>query len=515
MKRSAYPLFLAVVGFLFLAIVGGSHGKGPPPPPGGGGAPSAPTGLAAALAFPHHVRLSWNANPEPNILGYNVYRNTSSKGTFTRINPSPVTATSFLDTTVAAGTTYYYKVSAVNISGTEGKPSALASIRVVEVTDTFPPANPSGFGAQGGYGLSSLIWKNPPDTDFAGTTVRYGLSGYPSGPQGGFPVCDRPASPGTSDSFLHGGLVNGQTYYYAAFSYDTSGNYSAGVTASATPTDNVPPVITGLREENVTSAGATIRWGTDEPADSQVEYGESAGYGSMTPVTAAMVTDHTMELSGLSPATLYHYRVISRDATGNRSSSGDKTFTTVPLAGIACRDCHGPLTQYENFESGGHGKSGIAFSCETCHTSGHGHDNTYKELKTIGGFSYPGLSSDLTATTDARRNYCLFACHAPLPGGEHPTGYDFVARSNLWKFIEILSPEENMRKYGYDPGTVLPVSPEVKLMDVDRNGINSYGDIVMCTTCHELHGTPTGYHMTPIITGPDNVNLLCVQCHPY
>jgi fibronectin type 3 domain-containing protein len=495
---------------MILAFTGGVEGKGPP----AGGVPSAPTGLAAFLVYPHYVRLSWNANPEPGIAGYNVYRNLSPKGSFSKLTPSPVGETSYLDLTPSVGATYYYKVSAVNASGTEGKQSAPVAITVSEVPDTFPPGSPSGFNAQGGYGQVTLSWTNPSDNDFSGTIVRFGLSAYPSGPQDGNLVCDRFAAPASADAFVHSGLSNGRTYYYAAFSYDGAGNYSARTTALATPVDNVPPAISEVREENITSEGASIRWSTDEASDSMIEYGLTTGYGSATPLDAAMVTDHAVTLGGLSPASLYHYRVISADASGNRAVSADRTFSTAPQPGLACRDCHGPMNQYDYFESAGHGKTGISLTCETCHTPGHGHSGAFKELKTVNGFSYPDLATDLQATTDARKSYCLSACHAPLPGNEHPNGYDYLVRYDRWTFIEILSPEGYVLKFGGYPGTTLPASPEVKLLDVDRNGSNSYGDIVMCTTCHEVHGTVTGYRMTPIITGPDNVVQLCFQCHP-
>jgi pectate lyase len=50
-----------------------------------------------------------------------------------------------------------------------------------------------------------------------------------------------------------------------------------------------------------------------------------------------MVTSHSASLSGLSAATVYHYRVKSRDAAGNLATSGDFTFTTTgttPCPGI-------------------------------------------------------------------------------------------------------------------------------------------------------------------------------------
>jgi hypothetical protein len=78
----------------------------------------------------------------------------------------------------------------------------------------------------------------------------------------------------------------------------------------------------------VTTTGATITWTTDQPADSQVEYGSTTAYGSLSPLDTGLVTSHTVALSGLGAGTQYHYRVHSRNASGIASVSADATFAT-------------------------------------------------------------------------------------------------------------------------------------------------------------------------------------------
>ena len=105
----------------------------------------------------------------------------------------------------------------------------------------------------------------------------------------------------------------------------TGSNGSVTVTQSG---DVTPPVISGVSASNITSGGATISWTTNEPSDSQVEYGTTTAYGNSTALNPSMVTSHSQNLTGLTPGTLYHYRVKSRDAAGNLATSGDYTFTT-------------------------------------------------------------------------------------------------------------------------------------------------------------------------------------------
>ena len=72
-----------------------------------------PTGVSA-VAGDGRVTLSWNA--VSGATSYKVYRGTAS-GVGRRCFQSGVTATTFLDTGVTNGTTYFYKVSAVNAGG--------------------------------------------------------------------------------------------------------------------------------------------------------------------------------------------------------------------------------------------------------------------------------------------------------------------------------------------------------------------------------------------------------------
>jgi hypothetical protein len=46
-------------------------------------------------------------------------------------------------------------------------------------------------------------------------------------------------------------------------------------------------------------------------------------------LNTTLVTGHSQTLAGLAAATVYHFRVISRDAAGNQAVSGDLTFTTL------------------------------------------------------------------------------------------------------------------------------------------------------------------------------------------
>jgi purple acid phosphatase-like protein/fibronectin type III domain protein len=102
----------------------------------------------------------------------------------------------------------------------------------------------------------------------------------------------------------------------------------ANFTPTAAPTDSTPAIVSAVTSSGVTTTSANIAWTTNEPADSQVQFGTSTAYGSTTTVDPALLLSHSVPLTGLLPATTYHYRVISVDRGGNVTQSADFTFVT-------------------------------------------------------------------------------------------------------------------------------------------------------------------------------------------
>jgi hypothetical protein len=79
----------------------------------------------------HDVILSWTASTSSGVEGYNVYRGTSSGGeSSTPLNTTLVNGTTFTDTNVTAGTTYYYVVMAVNSSNVQSAASNETKVTV-------------------------------------------------------------------------------------------------------------------------------------------------------------------------------------------------------------------------------------------------------------------------------------------------------------------------------------------------------------------------------------------------
>jgi len=148
----------------------------------------------------------------------------------------------------------------------------------------------------------------------------------------------RVSSPNSEDFYEHSveisSLTPGTRYYFYVKSYDISTNLGINDNASDyyffnTTYDFTPPIINEV-SASITAYTSTITWETDELSTSQVEYGLTDAYGTLSPssvTTTDLTIDHVIKLSGLTVGSTYHFRVYSKDANNNESVSADYTFT--------------------------------------------------------------------------------------------------------------------------------------------------------------------------------------------
>lgn len=95
----------------------------------------------------HGGLVSWTAPTGSDAaVGYFIYRATVSTGPFTQIDTTEDTSTSYLDTTIAANTTYYYYAVAVDASGNQSAPSNTATLAVGALVAN--PGSPTGCNAK-------------------------------------------------------------------------------------------------------------------------------------------------------------------------------------------------------------------------------------------------------------------------------------------------------------------------------------------------------------------------------
>ena len=98
---------------------------------------------------------------------------------------------------------------------------------------------------------------------------------------------------------------------------------------SAAGLDVTAPQISNFRVTSMSDSTTIIAWTTDEPGNSQVQYDMNSNNWEdyrFSENDMAMVTEHSVVLTGLSPSTLYFIRASSTDSRGNNylTSLNDK-----------------------------------------------------------------------------------------------------------------------------------------------------------------------------------------------
>jgi fibronectin type 3 domain-containing protein len=178
--------FFALSGSLTTALAA------PATPPAG-----LPT-LAGLSPATRAVHLEWQPSVSE-VMGYRVYRGTTSGGPYTNYTSGPVTSLSLDDSTAETGVTYYYVVTALGANGVESTYSNEVMVVV--------PVN-----------IVHLEWEPSADYVVGYRVYRGQIEG------GAYP--NYTSGPVTALSFDDVTALSGATYYYVVTSLDAEGNES-------------------------------------------------------------------------------------------------------------------------------------------------------------------------------------------------------------------------------------------------------------------------------------------------
>ncbi|HEY2859842.1 MAG TPA: glycosyl hydrolase family 18 protein [Terracidiphilus sp.] len=252
-------------------------------------APQVPTGLKAAPS-PTQVTLTWNT--APNATGYSIARSPNGV-TFSVIGTA--TTTSYTDTNVTSGATYYYEVRSTAGAAT----SAFCSpIKVIALTPT--PA-PTGVTATPGPTSIQVSW-NAVSVATSYTLQRSTGSGWTW------------SKTLTTNSYLDTGLTAGTWYYYILTASGPAGVSAYSSEASARPLSAALAAPTALKATAVSVGGAvTLTW--TAPAGALADYsynvyqGTAAGQEAATAVQTVANNATTVTLTGLATNKNYYFTV--------------------------------------------------------------------------------------------------------------------------------------------------------------------------------------------------------------
>ena len=246
--------------------------------------PSAPVVKIGHSASSGKPMLTWNA--VSGATSYKVYRATSQNGTYSLLGT--VTATSYTNTGAKAGTTYYYKVKAVNSAG-ESAYSNVVSGRATVTTLTMGHSSTSG--------KPQLTWK-----------AVSGAASYKvyraTTKNGAYSVINTTKAL----TYTNVGAALGTTYYYKVEALNASGK-SLGF--SAVVEGKVAPVL-AVGYSSV-SGKPQLTWKAVPGATEYQVYRstqQNSGYSKINTTTATSYVN-----TGAKANTTYYYRIVAVKGT--------------------------------------------------------------------------------------------------------------------------------------------------------------------------------------------------------
>jgi fibronectin type 3 domain-containing protein len=273
-----------------------------------------PTGLTATPAS-GQVSLSWTASV--GASGYHVKRATVGGGPYVIV--ACPTATSYVDTGLSNGTTYYYVVSGAFSGSPNAGGESADSSEASATPQGLPPAAPTGLTATPGNTQVALAW-NASSGATSYNVKRATVSGGP------YAIV---ASP-TSTSYTDSGLTNGTTYYYVVSAVNTGGESAASSQVSATPQATAPLPPTGLTASPTAKPRQLmLRWTqstTPGITKNSIYRRTSGGSYASTPTATINATTSYLD-TGLTRGATYCY-VVTATAGGLESARSSEACAT-------------------------------------------------------------------------------------------------------------------------------------------------------------------------------------------
>jgi RHS repeat-associated protein len=276
----------------------------------------APTSLLLTAASTTQINLTW-ADGAANETGFQVERSLTTGTGFALVASTAANATSHQDTGLAGGTTYFYRVRAVNADGISLY-TPQASIATIALGAPLPPTALTASGVSPSQ--INLTW-----TD--GSTDETGFQIERSATAGtGFGLLT--TAPANTTSYASTGLAGGTRYFYRVRAVNASGG-SAYTPESNAVTNVVAP--TTFTATAASTAQVTLTWWdmSGNETGFQIERSLTAGSGhALVATTAANTTRFTD--AGLAANTQYHYRVRAVNAISSSAyapEAGARTMT--------------------------------------------------------------------------------------------------------------------------------------------------------------------------------------------
>ncbi len=295
-------------------------------------APKPPTGLTAQNPKVDRITLTWNPNPEPDIVGYNIYINETETGSFMefrRIDTMIINFQEFTIINLVEKTTYYFVITAFDEVPNY---STYSNVAIVTTLDKTPPIAPIGLKAIAISGTNiTLNWDSNPEQDLAGYNIY--INDTNNNPTGTFHIIH--TSYGSHTSYTVTNLSEKTTYYFKLKAFDEVPNISPfSKVAFATTLDETPPSkSTGLRVSNPNVNNLTISWSANLESDilGYKLYRSLSPNEQFNSINTLPITETHYLDTNLDDNTTYYYKLKAIDTVDLESLFSEIAFGTTKI----------------------------------------------------------------------------------------------------------------------------------------------------------------------------------------
>lgn len=259
--------------------------------------PVVPTGLQAEFISSDMIEMTWNANNEPDLSGYQIFQSYGDKDLLSRVNNLTISENtySFQVNTEFLVDSIFLCVSARDLRGNTSEKSQPI---VVALPDNVPPPKPNIFKIYTTQGGIVLDWQLSISDDLSRHILERKRSGAPGWEEiHTILPSDTIATDSLEGSFIDDAQLEQRPYDYRLVAYDDSDNYSSSSIVSATPyASPIAGDITNLQLDSV---------GMSEPANQP----HPEAYDIITYAIETYETDQTFDVDTL--MALVPYSVIT------------------------------------------------------------------------------------------------------------------------------------------------------------------------------------------------------------
>ncbi len=305
--------------------------------------PNPPTGLNVKAVSPTKINLFWNApsnNGGPLVSGYKIEEKAGTGSYSIVIANTGNTNTSYSKTGLTTGTTYTYRVSAINSVGTSPTSNEDSDTPTASSVATVPTPPSNLTTTKISQTQINLTWVAPSDN---GGEIVSGYKIEEKVGTGSYSVIV--ANTGnTNTAYSRTGLTSGQTYTYRVSAINSVGASNPSNEASATQTLNiVPNAPTGLKATSASPTQINLSWSPPSnnggPSVTSYKIEVKIGGGSYSTLANTAATSYSH--AGLTTGTTYTYRVSAINSVGTSPVSNEvsavpsKTYTPTSLTAIA------------------------------------------------------------------------------------------------------------------------------------------------------------------------------------